>query len=145
MTIRRMVFGLMVWLDGRPYRIAVIYLCLLTLSFVPLVLRVGNLFQLWWNPFPKFSETQVLVLGYVYDKLLLVALLTGVSMCVAPVFPLLFGRFRTAAKMFVGMLLALFLTVVVFFCMGPFVYCFSSEMDATEADMHYREAKESSQ
>ena len=141
MTIRRIVFGMLDWLGGRPYRISVVYLVFLTLSFVPLVLRVGNLFQLWWNPFPKFSETQVLILGCVYDKLLLVALLAGVAMCVAPLLPLLFGRIRTAAKMFVGMLLALFLTAVVFFCMGPFAYCFSSEVDATEAEMRYREAK----
>lgn len=145
MTIRRIVFGLLDWLDGRPYRISVVYLGFLTLSFVPLVLRVGNLFQLWWNPFPKFSESQLLVLGYVYDKLLLIALMMGVAMCVVPIMPLLFGRFRTAAKMFVGMLLALFLTAVVFFCMGPFVYCFSSEMDASEAEIHYREAKEAPQ
>lgn len=141
MTIRRIVFGLLDWLDGRPYRISVVYLGFLTLSFVPLVLRVGNLFQLWWNPFPKFSETQVLVLGYLYDKLLLVALLTGVAMCVAPVISLLLGRFRAAAKMFAGMFLALLLTAIVFFRAGSFVFCFSAEMDETEAAMRYREAE----
>ena len=145
MSIPGFLTKILDWFDGYPYRVSVMYLLLLALSFVPICLRVGNFFASRWNPFPKFSESQVLVLGCVYDKLLLIALMTGVVMCVAPLLPLLFGRIRTSAKMFVGMLLALFLTAVVFFCMGPFVYCFSSEMDATEADMHYREVKEASQ
>ena len=145
MSIPGFLTKILDWFDGYPYRISIIYLSLLALSFVPICLRVGNFFESRWNPFPKFSETQVLALGYVYDKFLLIALMMGVARCVVPIMPLLFGRFRTAAKMFVGMLLALFLTAVVFFCMGPFVYCFSSEMDASEAEIHYREAKEAPQ
>lgn len=139
MTIRRIVFGMLDWLDGRPYRISVVYLGFLTLSLVPLVLRVGNLFQLWWNPFPKFSDSQVLLLGNVCDVLMLLAALMGVVMCVIPIVPLLFGRFKTAAKMLVGMLLALFLTVVIFFCMGPFVFCFSGETESIRAETQYRQ------
>lgn len=127
------------WFDGYPYRISVVYLVFLVLSFVPICLRVGNFLKSRWNPFPKFSDSQVLLLGNVCDVLMLLAAMTGVVMCVIPIVPLLFGRFKTAAKMLVGMLLALFLTAVIFFCMGPFVFCFSGETESIRAEARYRE------
>ena len=119
--------------ENRPLGPSCAFLIALAVAHIPLVVRIAAFCDSKLSWFPDgLSEKAVLGLGWVCDIFLGLFFLLAVIAIFLPLFPLFCRRFKLAGKMFLAVLVSLWLAAVVLFLTGRLFFAFGLETQGIE-------------